>query len=74
MDYYEITVQGHLNARRAECFEGLEIRLLPDGRTLLAGSLRDQAELHAMLSRIRDMGITLVSVKMVKQGSTAEAP
>jgi hypothetical protein len=63
MDYYEITVQGHLNARRAECFEGLELRLLPDGGTLIAGLLRDQAELHAMLGRIRDLGITLISVK-----------
>ena len=67
MDYYEIIVQGHLDARRAECFEGLELRLLPDGGTLITGLLRDQAELHAMLSRIRDMGITLVAVKLVRR-------
>ncbi len=67
MDYYEITVQGHLDARRAECFEGLELRILPEGRTLIAGSLRDQAELHAMLNRIRDMGIILVSVSLVRK-------
>lgn len=65
MDYYEITVQGHLDARRAECFEGLELRLLPGGGTLIAGPVRDQAELHAVLSRIRDMGIILVAVKLV---------
>ncbi len=69
MDYYEITVQGHLDARRAECFEGLELRLLPDGGTLIAGFLRDQAELHAMLSRIRDMGVTLVAVKLIRHDS-----
>lgn len=52
---------------RAECFEGLELKLLPDGGTLIAGPLRDQAELHAMLSRIWDMGITLVAVKLVRR-------
>jgi hypothetical protein len=72
MDYYEIIVRGHLDARRAECFEGLELKLLPDGGTLIAGSLRDQAELHAMLSRIRDMGIALISVRLVKKGAAAE--
>ena len=70
MDHYEIIVQGHLDARRADCFEGLELKLLPDGGTLIVGFLRDQAELHAMLSRIRDMGIPLVSVKMVKKDTT----
>lgn len=65
MDYYEITVEGHLDPRRGQCFEGLNIKLLPDGETLVSGHLRDQAELHAMLSRIRDMGITLVAVKLV---------
>ena len=69
MDYYEIIVQGHLDARRADCFEGLELKLLPDGVTLITGLLRDQAELHAMLSRIRDMGITLVAVKLIGRDS-----
>ena len=72
MDYYEITVQGHLDARRAECFEGLELRILPDGETLIIGFLRDQAELHAILNRIRDMGIVLISVKLVKKGAAAK--
>jgi hypothetical protein len=66
MDYCEIAVRGHLDARRAECFEGLELTLLPDGGTLMAGPLRDQAELHALLSRIRDLGIALISVRVVK--------
>ena len=74
MDYYEITVQGHLDARRADCFEGLELRLLPDGGTLIIGFLRDQAELHAILNRIRDMGIVLISVKLAKKGTTAKEP
>lgn len=74
MDYYEITVQGHLDARRAECFEGLEMTLLPDGGAQIAGPLRDQAELHAMLSRIRDMGIALISVRLVKKDTAAREP
>lgn len=72
MDYYEITVRCHLDARRAECFEGLELTLLPDGGTLMAGPLRDQAELHAMLNRIRDMGIALISVRLVKNGTVRD--
>lgn len=67
MEHYEIIVKGHLGARRAESFEGLELRPLPDGSTLIAGLLRDQAELHAILSRIRDLGITLVLVKLIKK-------
>lgn len=51
MDYYEIIVQGFLDARRADRFEGLELMPLHDGNTLIAGLLRDQAELHTMLSR-----------------------
>ena len=39
----------------------------PDGGTLIIGLLRDQAELHAMLNRIRDLGITLISVKLIKK-------
>ncbi|MGE5553729.1 MAG: hypothetical protein ACM3XZ_07385 [Betaproteobacteria bacterium] len=74
MDYYEITVQGHLDPRRAECFEGLEMTLLPDGATQIAGLLRDQAELHAMLSQIRDMGIALLSVRLVEKGTAAREP
>ncbi|OPX89854.1 MAG: hypothetical protein A4E53_01369 [Pelotomaculum sp. PtaB.Bin104] len=74
MEYYELIVHGHLGARRAESFEGLELRPLPDGSTQIAGFLRDQAELHAMLSRIRDLGITLVSVKLIKEDAAAKKP
>lgn len=69
MDYYEIIVRGHLDARRADCFDGLELQLLPDGRTRVAGPVRDAAELHAILNRIRDMGLPLISVRLIGQDS-----
>jgi hypothetical protein len=69
MDKYEILVRGHLDIRRADCFEGLKMSLLPGGETLLSGLLRDQAELHAILSQIRDMGIELISVKQTGKTS-----
>ena len=65
--------RSHLDARRADCFEGLELRLLPDGGTLITGLLRDQTELYAMLSRIRDLGVALISVRLVKKGTTERA-
>lgn len=70
MDCYEIIVHGHLDSRRAGCFDGLELQLLPDGRTRVAGPVRDAAELHAILSRIRDLGLPLISVRLVDQESS----
>ncbi|MCL6614529.1 MAG: hypothetical protein K6U03_07950 [Firmicutes bacterium] len=72
MDYYEIVVQGHLGDRRAACFEGLALKRLPDGVTLIAGPVRDQAELHALLGRVRDLGIRLISVKLVEGNVLAQ--
>ncbi len=58
--YYEIRLQGHLDAQR---FTGLSVRLLPNGETLLSGPVVDQAALHGILARIRDLGIVLLEVK-----------
>jgi hypothetical protein len=62
---YEIRLEGHLDQRRIERFEGLAAMLLPSGETLLTGPVMDQAALHGILSRIRDMGIPLVEVRWV---------
>ena len=60
---YEIRLRGHLDPRRAWQFEGLQVSLLPEGDTLLRGPLVDQAALHGVLSRIRDLGVVLVYVR-----------
>jgi hypothetical protein len=62
---YEITVRGHLDRRWSEWFNGMDIRNLPDGETVLCGPVIDQAELHGLLIKIRDLGLQLVSVHPV---------
>ena len=59
---YQIRIKGHLGTQRMDWFEGLTITLEEDGNTLLAGSLIDQAALHGVLKKIRDLGLPLVSV------------
>lgn len=63
MPVYEIRLHGHIDARRARQFAGLTTTLLPEGETLLTGPVMDQAALHGILARIRDMGMPLVEVK-----------
>jgi hypothetical protein len=67
---YEIRFKGHLNRRRAQTFEGLEMVQEPGGETVLTGPVIDQAALHGILSRIRDLGVPLLSVKRVEQDET----
>ena len=62
---YAIRLQGHLNDRRISRFEGLTATLLPSGETLLTGPIVDQAALHGILNRIRDMGVDLIEVRCV---------
>ncbi len=60
---YEIRLQGHLDARRAERFVGMRITLLDSGETQLVGPVADQAALYGILDRIRDMGVPLLTVR-----------
>jgi hypothetical protein len=59
---YEIRLKGHLNARWADWFDGLILTQESDGTTLLSGSVVDQAALHGLLGKVRDLGLPLIAV------------
>jgi hypothetical protein len=61
-DFYEIKFKGQFAPLWSEWFAGLEMTQLDDGITLLAGQIEDQAALHGLLKRIRDLNLTLISV------------
>ncbi len=65
---YQIRICGHLTADWSEWFDGLNVIQLPAGETLLVGSL-DQARLHGVLARIRDLNLTLVAVNRLDEDS-----
>ena len=65
---YEIRIKGHLDDRWADWFEGLTITLEDNGDTLLSGPVVDQAALHGLLRKVRDLGIPLLSVNRVEPG------
>ena len=70
---YEIRLKGYLDARRAATFEGLAVVQEPGGETVLTGIVIDQAALHGLLERIRDLALPLLSVRrMPAHGAGAE--
>jgi hypothetical protein len=60
---YELRVEGHLDERWSSWFGGLALRHEDDGTTTLHGTVADQAVLHGVLAKIRDLGATLISVQ-----------
>jgi hypothetical protein len=66
--YYKIRLKGHLDDRWSERFEGLTISLEENGDTLLIGPVIDQAALHGLLKKVRDLGLPLLAVCPLEPG------
>jgi len=70
---YEIRLTGHLDARWAAWFDGLTVSRESEGTTVLSGPIADQAALHGVIQRVRDLGLPLVSVTQV-EGDPPDLP
>lgn len=66
MSSYQIYIEGHLDERWLRYFEGLVISQHPNGETVISGAM-DQAALHGILNRIRDLGLTLITIQCVDE-------
>ena len=60
---YEIRLRGHLDSRWAAWFDGLSLTNSSDGTTIICGPVADQAALHGLLTKIRDLGLPLLEVR-----------
>jgi len=72
MSVYEIRVKGHLDSRWSAWFDGLTITNLPHGEALLSGALADQAALHGVLMKVRDLGLPLLAVNQASADGAHE--
>ena len=69
---YEIRIKGHLAPRWATWFDDMTLTPDHDGNTVLAGSVPDQAALHGLLSKVRDLGLPLISVNQLDSGTSPQ--
>lgn len=69
-EHYNIHIQETLDPSWSEWFDGLSITTLPNHESVLSGSIIDQAALHGLLNKIRDLGLTLLAVYRVEDGDT----
>jgi hypothetical protein len=69
---YRIRLQGHLGRQWTDWFEGLTITLEDNGETILTGPVVDQAALHGLLKKVRDLGMPLLSVTRIQPSQTDE--
>jgi hypothetical protein len=65
---YCIRIEGHLAPDWSEWFDGMIVECQPDGTTTLSGPIRDQAALHGQLLKVRDLGLSLISVNPIESG------
>jgi len=68
-EYYEIRMRGQLDDHWSAWFEGLTLTPLENGKTLIAGPVQDQAALHGILAKIRDLDLHLLSVICIQVGA-----
>jgi hypothetical protein len=71
--WYEVRLQGRLDPRWSQWFDGMTLTTASDGTTLLAGHVVDQAALHGLLGKLRDIGLPLVSVVCVDHDATTNS-
>ena len=69
---YQIRIKGHLGSQWTDWFEGLTITREDNGDTLLTGPVVDQAALHGLLKKIRDLGMTLISIQTIDKMSEGD--
>lgn len=62
---YQIRLKGHLRQEWADWFGGLTITLEENGETLISGPVLDQAALYGLLKKVRDLGLTLISINLI---------
>ncbi|HEY0753275.1 MAG TPA: hypothetical protein VGD98_04885 [Ktedonobacteraceae bacterium] len=72
-EFYQITVKGHLKPSWTDSFVGLTITQLPNGTTVISGPVSDQAALHGVLRKVRDLGVPLLSVTRVRPDQAASS-
>ena len=74
LEWYEIRLKGHLDARWADQFEHMSFTHTSDGTTILSGPVIDQAALYGLLRKVRDLGLPLLAVNLVdpKQASGSD--
>jgi hypothetical protein len=66
--HYEVRVRGVLDSRWSGWFDGLQVSSDAPGQTLLAGPVADQAALHGLLAKVRDLGLPLLSLRPISPG------
>jgi hypothetical protein len=69
---YQIRIESHLSHQWIDWFEGLSIALADDGNTLLTGPVADQAALYGLLKKVRDLGMSLLSVNRIEPSQPNE--